>query len=106
NDISISKAEQLDFAIPASKIAGLSSGEFVGMVADDPGEKIKLKAFHCEVLNDHENLEKESVAYKKLPVICKVTANMVHDNYVRVKKEVDDLIERQICLLVNTPEAE
>ena len=42
-DTSISHSKQLDAAIPASKIAALSSGEFVGMVADDPLEKIKLK---------------------------------------------------------------
>ena len=42
---------QLDYAIPASKIASLSSGEFVGVVADDPHEKIKLKMFHAEIMN-------------------------------------------------------
>src|SRR5690606_39764116 len=35
-DTSISKSKQLESAVPASKIAALSSGEFVGMVADDP----------------------------------------------------------------------
>ena len=44
-DTSISLSTQLDFAIPASKISSLSSGEFVGMVADDPHEKIKPKCF-------------------------------------------------------------
>jgi len=29
NDTSVSKSDQLDFAIPASKIAALSSGEFI-----------------------------------------------------------------------------
>ncbi len=59
-DTSISKSSQLDFAIPQSKIAGLSSGEFVGMVADDPTNKIKLKTFHCEVLNDHAQLSADA----------------------------------------------
>jgi hypothetical protein len=40
-DTSFSKATQLDYAIPASKIAALSSGEFVGMVADNPEQKIQ-----------------------------------------------------------------
>src|SRR6476660_7311407 len=34
NDTSISKSKQLDAAIPPSKISSLSSGQFVGMVAD------------------------------------------------------------------------
>ncbi len=50
NDTSISKSSQMDFAIPQSKISSLSSGEFVGMVADDPDQKIKLKVFHCEIM--------------------------------------------------------
>jgi hypothetical protein len=40
SDTSISKSAQMHYAIPASKIATLSSGEFVGVVADSPGEKI------------------------------------------------------------------
>ena len=39
-DTSISKSGQLDYAVPVSKIATLSSGEFVGMVADDPNQPI------------------------------------------------------------------
>lgn len=38
-----------NFAIPASKIATLSYGEFVGVVADNPQQKIKLKMFHSEI---------------------------------------------------------
>jgi type IV secretory pathway TraG/TraD family ATPase VirD4 len=40
SDISISQSTQLDYAIPASKIASLSSGEFVGMVADNPKKRL------------------------------------------------------------------
>jgi hypothetical protein len=32
SDTSVSKSTQLEYAIPASKIAALSSGEFVGIV--------------------------------------------------------------------------
>jgi hypothetical protein len=53
NDRSVSKTAQMDFAIPQSKISSLSSGEFVGMVADDPNRKIKLKVFHCEILSNN-----------------------------------------------------
>jgi hypothetical protein len=48
SDTSITKATQMDYAIPASRIATLSSGEFVGVVADNPEQKIKLKMFHSE----------------------------------------------------------
>ncbi len=58
-DTSISRSKQLESAVPPSKIASLSSGEFVGTVADDPDCKIELKTFHCELLNDHDALKKE-----------------------------------------------
>ena len=40
SDTSISRSKQLESAVPPSKISALSSGEFVGRVADDPDNKI------------------------------------------------------------------
>ncbi|OSZ77236.1 conjugal transfer protein TraG [Chitinophagaceae bacterium IBVUCB2] len=102
-DTSVSKSSQLDFAIPQSKISGLSSGEFVGMVADDPTQKIKLKTFHCEIMNNHEQLKAEADLYKELPVISKVTVQMVNENFMKIKKEVIDIIETEIERILNTP---
>lgn len=81
---SISHTKQLDAAIPASKIAALSSGEFVGMVADDPLEKIKLKMFHSEIINDHEKLNAEVRNYQEIPAVSNVTQQQVLDNYYQV----------------------
>ena len=102
-DTSVSKSSQLDFAIPQSKIAGLSSGEFVGMVADDPTNKIKLKTFHCEILNDHSQLTAEFNSYKKLPVIAEVNGQMVNENFKKIKSEITSLIESEIERILNTP---
>lgn len=88
NDTSISKSTQLDEAIPPSKIASLSSGHFVGMVADDPQNKIDLKIFHNEILNDHAAIAKEEAAYLEIPSVKKVTPDMVAANYFRIKEEV------------------
>ena len=104
-DTSVSKSAQLDFAIPPSKISSLSSGEFVGMVADDPGQKIKLKTFHCEILNNHESLKKEKDSYKELPIVRTITSTMVTENYFKIKQEVTELIEMEIEILLNTPGA-
>jgi uncharacterized membrane protein len=103
NDTSVSKSAQLDFAIPASKIAALSSGEFVGMVADDPNQKIKLKSFHCEIINDKNALQTEEKHFKELPVISNITPEMVLKNYYRIKQEIEELIETEIEILQNTP---
>ncbi|WP_293743720.1 conjugal transfer protein MobC [uncultured Pedobacter sp.] len=96
SDISISKSTQLDYAIPASKIAGLSSGEFVGMVADNPDQKIKLKMFHAEIQNDHKTIAKEEQSYKPIPKIAKVTYNDIMENYTKIKADIDQLFEIEL----------
>ena len=96
NDTSISRSTQLDAAIPASKIAALSSGEFVGMVADDPHEKIKLKMFNAEIINDADKLNEEVSRYKEIPVVSNVTQQQVMDNYYQVKMEVKRLIGDEV----------
>jgi uncharacterized membrane protein YgdD (TMEM256/DUF423 family) len=95
-DTSISHSKQLDSAIPASKIAALSSGEFVGLVADNPDEKIKLKMFHAEIINDADKLNEELSYYKEIPVVSNVTQQQVMDNYYQVKMEVKRLIGEEV----------
>ena len=63
-DTSISHSSQLESAIPPSAIAGLSSGEFVGMVTDDPSEKIGLKNFHTEIINNYAAIKGEEATYR------------------------------------------
>lgn len=105
-DTSVSKSKQLEMAIPVSTIASLSSGEFVGTVADDPTEKITLKTFCAEVINDHAGLSAERSTYRTLPEISKVTAVMVSAAYATIKKEIADLIDAEIELMLNSPELE
>lgn len=103
NDTSISHSKQLESAIPASKIAALSSGEFVGMVADDPLNKIELKAFHCEIQNDHEALKKEESAYRDIEPVRKIDQVMVQRNYEQVKQDVQEILHSEIEILLADP---
>lgn len=102
-DTSISRSKQLETAIPPSKISALSSGEFVGMVADDPDNKIDLKAFHCEIINDHEALKKEQDSYRDIEVIRKLDSGMVQRNYLQIKQDVQDIIQSEMERLLNDP---
>ena len=102
-DTSISRSKQLEVAIPPSKISALSSGEFVGMVADDPDNKIELKAFHCEIVNDHQALKREQDSYKDIEVIRKLDDGMVQRNYLQIKQEVQDIIQSEMERLLNDP---
>ena len=72
SETSISRSKQLELSVPASTISSLSSGEFVGMVADNPDEVIELKAFHAMIINDHEKLKKEKSEFVSLPVVSTI----------------------------------
>ncbi len=102
-DTSISHSKQLESAVPPSKIASLSSGEFVGMVADDPDCKIELKAFHSEIINDHEALKNEQQNYKDIAIIRKLDNSMVQRNYLQVKQDVQEIIHSEIERLLHDP---
>jgi hypothetical protein len=99
SDTSLSRSRQLDFVVPVSRIASLSFGEFVGMVADDPNEKIRLKMFHAGIVNDQEKLHKEATAFKQIPIVPRVTAQQVLDNFHQVKLDIKSLLLKQVTAL-------
>lgn len=102
-DTSISRSKQLESAVPPSKISSLSSGEFVGMIADDPDCKIELKTFHCDIINDHEALKKEQENYVDIEVIRKLDNTIVQRNYLQIKQDVQDIIQSEMERLLNDP---
>ena len=95
-DTSVSKSTQLDYAIPASKIATLSSGEFVGLVADEPNNKIKLKVFHNEIINDHDAIKAEEAGYSQIPEIRHTDNDILMANYLSIKKDIENLILKEV----------
>ncbi|MNS10402.1 Type IV secretory system Conjugative DNA transfer [compost metagenome] len=102
-DTSISRSKQLESAVPPSKISALSSGEFVGMVADDPDCKIELKTFHCDIINDHAALRKEEENYTDIAVIRKLDNAIVQRNYLQIKLDIQDIIHSEMERLLNDP---
>lgn len=103
NDTSISKSKQLEYAVPASTISSLSSGEFVGMVADTPQQRIKNKAFHCEIETDFDAVEAEERRFNELPVIRQVNDEMVQRNFERIKQDVANIVETVMRELADDP---
>jgi len=103
NDISISHSSQLDSAIPASKIAQLSSGEFVGIVSDNPDMRIEQKMFHGEIINDVEAIKEEEAAFVDLPVKGDVTEEEIQLNYQDIKMDVQLIIHTVLERIRNDP---
>lgn len=110
-DTSTSINTQMDSLIPASKIANLSQGTFVGSVADNFGEEIEQKIFHARIIVDTEKVAAETKAYKKIPVINEFKDNESNDimqqqierNYTRIKADVVQIIEDEMERIANDP---
>jgi hypothetical protein len=103
NDTSISRSKQLETAIPPSKISSLSSGAFVGMVADNPDQKIELKAFYGNIINDHQALKTEEENYKPIPVIRNINSSIIQNNYLQVKQDIEDLVHAELENMMADP---
>jgi len=102
-DTSVSKNTQLDFAVPAAKISTLSAGEFVGILADNPDQQMPLKAFHCEIQNDHARIKVEEKNYRPLPT-NDVTQGEIQNIYIKIKNDVVDIITNEIQRIKDDPE--
>ena len=111
-DKSTSISTQLDSLIPASKIANLSQGMFVGAVSDNFDERIEQKIFHCEIVVDNEKVKRETARYEEIPEIVNfrdVDGNdrmkeQIQLNYDRIKQEVKDIVNREMERIKNDPE--
>ncbi|MCF0075389.1 YWFCY domain-containing protein [Dyadobacter sp. CY261] len=103
-DTSISRSKQLDPAIPPSRIAALSAGEFVGMCSDNPDQPLDLKTFHCTLVNDHEALDSQQNEYKPLPVVRTVSPPVIEANYRQIKEDVEMIIFSEMERMLSDPE--
>ena len=111
NDKSTSINTQMDSLIPASKISGLTQGMFVGAVADNFGERIEQKIFHCEIVVDSEKVKQEESRYQKIPVITDFTdengndrmKETVQENYNRIKTDVKQIVADELERIKNDP---
>lgn len=111
-DVSTSINTQLDLLIPASKIANLSQGTFVGAVADNFDERIEQKIFHAEIVVDHTKISAEEKAYQKIPVINDfkdrngndIMMQQIQRNYDQIKADAQAIINEEMRRIKNDPE--
>lgn len=112
NDTSTSISTQLDSLIPASKIANLTQGMFVGAVSDNFDERIEQKIFHAQIIVDNEKVAAETKAYQKIPQILSFEdengedqmQRQIQANYKQVKIDIIQLITDELTRIENDPE--
>ncbi|GHB87361.1 type IV secretory system conjugative DNA transfer family protein [Persicitalea jodogahamensis] len=88
SEVNVSESSRMEQLVPASKIATLSQGFFVGKVADNYGEEVSQKLFNGYVAVETDELKK---TYKDLPR-REVTEAQVEENFFAIKKDIVDLI--------------
>jgi hypothetical protein len=111
-DTSTSINTQMDSLIPASKIANLSQGMFVGSVSDNFDERIEQKIFHAEIVVDNAAVARETKAYKKIPEIVDFRDENGNDNmfseiernYNQIKADVKQIVAEELIRIDNDPE--
>jgi hypothetical protein len=110
-DTSTSISTQMDSLIPASKIANLSQGMFVGAVADNFGEEIAQKIFHAKIIVDTEQVKADEKRYVKLPIITSFVDDsgidrldeMIDKNYTQIKTDVTNIVNSELNRIANDP---
>lgn len=95
SDTSINQGLQWEPMVTAAAISNLSSGEFVGVVADDPDIEVELKAFHSTLRRDEATLP-----YAPLPEVSlhrddKLTAE-VYCVFEQVKWEIKTMVDAEL----------
>lgn len=84
---SVTHSEFLELAVPPSAIASLSSGEFVGMVADDPDRRIRLKKFKCTI----DAPLGTDVAPLPAPP-SNIDAEQVQKQFLKIKEDIKQIV--------------
>lgn len=103
SDNSFSHSSQLDNAIPPSTIASLSAGEFVGVVADNPDQKIEKKMFHSKFQIDFRK-KIQHIAFG-LPQQM-INEQVMKNHFLSIKQDIKKIIQSELERIINTPELE
>jgi type IV secretory pathway TraG/TraD family ATPase VirD4 len=99
SDTSISTAQQWEPTVTQSTISTLSSGEFLGITADEPGNELELKTFHARIIKEKSN---QSAA--ELPVIRTVNTTIIMGQYSKIKTDIEQLVAEQLAIIIHDQE--
>jgi hypothetical protein len=99
SDTSIAKGEQSKESISTATLASLSSGEFVGVLADDPDTPLEIKTFHVRLEKDPS----DSIRPTQLPVVTPVDNNLLEENVNRIRSEIEQLVAAETRRITNDP---
>lgn len=97
--------EQMDFLVPASKIADQRTGEIVAKLAygfnDQGHQQNPTSAYNCRIDIDVEKVKREVALYKKMPIFYKFKddqhkVRVLSQNMASIKAEVEYIIQSSL----------
>ncbi len=101
HETTINVNEQMDYIIPASKIAALPAGSIVGQVALDfgQGEDFPTTMYHCATDLNLNTIKQEEENYVDLPKFYNFGTSEEREkklqaNFMKIYKEVDVIVDR------------
>jgi len=100
SDTSVSKTEHAEEGVTPATLAQLSSGEFIGVIADDPQVRMELKGFHATFRKEQDDNSRE----EPLPFVAAVTAQTIKENFHRIAAEVESIVKSETKRILGDPE--
>ncbi len=67
-----------------------------GVVNDEATELKRLKTFHAKIVVDYKKVARKEMEVKDLPVRTKVTREMLNKCFMRIKREVEEVVNGRI----------
>jgi hypothetical protein len=95
---SVSLNERYEPLIPAGKIAGMQTGEMVGLLAFEADKfdgKYKTANLHCRINLDGKALKREAENYRLLPKFFDFNGdkeNILNQNFMKIRNEVEQMV--------------
>jgi hypothetical protein len=89
---------QLDYLVPEGKIATLPQGYMVGQVADNYGEDISRKNFHCLIRMDVKARQREEEQYLPIPDFYRFDniPQVLDRNRNRIQNDIRSILTQNI----------
>jgi hypothetical protein len=85
--------------LPTSRIATLSSGEFVGITADSPDQLMPLKAVHCQVQLEKQPVHKPISQPTKL-----ISKEIVNNTFLPIQQEAKATVGNRLDHMRTNPD--
>ena len=88
SDNTTSRHLEWEQIVTPATVAGLSSGEFLGIVADEPGIELPRKIFHARL----ERVKADRLPGVRLPVVRTVEAEEIRRQFEQIRMDIGKIV--------------